>query len=394
MFSELNTETMAIQPCEMLSVSEADFQSLHDDKTCKSLLKKHLTREVFDELKDKKTRMGAGLLDVIKSGLDNHDSGIGIYAADAECYTTFAPLFNAVIEDYHGGFNPDRHVHPPTDFGNLSDFVNVDPEGKYVVSTRVRCGRSIAEFPMNPCMTEQNYRDMQSKVASVFQNVFNKDTNEASKEAGNEGIMTEFKGTFYPLEEMSKETEERLIKEHFLFKNGDRFLESAQALNFWPVGRGIYLNESKTFLVWVGEEDHLRIISMQQGGDLGAVYKRMVAGVQALEKAVPFSRDEKLGFLTFCPTNCGTTIRASVHIKLPLLSKDLTMFEAVAKAFNLQVRGSAGEHSEAVGGIYDVSNNRRLGLTEAQAVHEMQKGIQALIKIEKSLEAAQARASK
>ena len=55
-----------------------------------------------------------------------------------------------------------------------------------------------------------------------------------------------------------------------------RFLKAAGGYNDWPYGRGIYFNESKTFLVWINEEDHLRIISMQNGGDLGAVYKRLV----------------------------------------------------------------------------------------------------------------------
>lgn len=108
-------------------------------------------------------------------------------------------------------------------------------------------------------------------------------------------------------------------------------------------------------------------------------------GVRAIEAKVPFSRDERLGFLTFCPTNLGTTIRASVHIKLPKLAADHKKLVEVAGRYNLQVRGTSGEHTESVGGVYDISNKRRLGLTEYQAVREMQDGILELIKIEKSL---------
>lgn len=90
---------------------------------------------------------------------------------------------------------------------------------------------------------------------------------------------------------------------------------------FWPSGRGIYHNDNKTFLVWCNEEDHLRIISMQKGGDLGEVYRRLVTAVNDIEKRIPFSHNDRLGFLTFCPTNLGTTIRASVHIKVPKLAK-------------------------------------------------------------------------
>lgn len=102
-------------------------------------------------------------------------------------------------------------------------------------------------------------------------------------------------GKFYPLTNMPKDVQQRLIDDHFLFKEGDRFLEvtygqycetlkaaavrwygctvfqAANANRFWPTGRGIFHNDAKTFLVWVNEEDHLRVISMQMGGNVGEV---------------------------------------------------------------------------------------------------------------------------
>merc|ERR1711972_399716 len=134
----------------------------------------------------------------------------------------------------------------------------------------------------------------------------------------------------------------------------------------------------------VNEEDHLRIISMQMGGDLGEVYRRWVGAVNAIEKMVPFAHHDRLGFLTFCPTNLGTTVRASVHIKIPKLAADMDGLKALADKYNLQVRGTSGEHSEAVGGVYDISNKRRMGLTEYQAVKEMQDGVCEIIKREAS----------
>jgi len=88
----------------------------------------------------------------------------------------------------------------------------------------------------------------------------------------------------------------------------------------WLQGRGIYHNESKTFLVWVNEEDHLRIISMQEGSKVGEVLERLNRAIRSLEKQLTFARDDRLGWLTFCPTNLGSTVRASVHIKLPKLA--------------------------------------------------------------------------
>lgn len=349
-----------------LAKLEAGFKKLQDAKDCKSLLKKYLTQEVFDKLKTRKTGMGATLLDVIQSGVENLDSGVGLYAPDAEAYTLFADLFNPVIEDYHGGFKAtDRH--PPTDFGDLNTLVNVDPTNEYVVSTRVRCGRSLQGYPFNPCLTEAQYREMEEKVSATLRTL--------------EG---ELKGTYYPLTGMDKKTQQQLIDDHFLFKEGDRFLQAANACRYWPTGRGIYHNDAKTFLVWCNEEDHLRIISMQKGGDLKEVFGRLVKAVNVIEKKLPFSRDNRLGFLTFCPTNLGTTIRASVHIKVPKLAADKAKLDSTAAKYNLQVRGTRGEHTESEGGVYDISNKRRMGLTEYQAVKEMQDGILELIRLEKA----------
>lgn len=243
-----------------------------------------------------------------------------MYAPDADAYIVFSDLFDPIIEDYHGGFSKTA-THPKSDFGSLSAFVNLDPENKFIVSTRVRCGRSLKDYPFNPCLTEAQYVEMEKKVSAALS-----------------GLSGDLKGKYHPLAGMSKEVQQQLIDDHFLFKEGDRFLQSANACRFWPTGRGIFHNDKKSFLVWVNEEDHLRIISMEKGGDLKAIYGRMVAGVNAIEKKkLPFSRSDRLGFLTFCPTNLGTTIRASVHIQLPKLAANKAQLEATASKYNLQV---------------------------------------------------------
>lgn len=146
----------------------------------------------------------------------------------------------------------------------------------------------------------------------------------------------ELKGTYYPLTGMDEQTKEKLIADHFLFKEGDRFLKAANANRFWPNGRGIFHNEKKTFLVWVNEEDHLRIISMQNGGNVGEVLGRLIKGLNLVAAKAPFARHPRLGWLTFCPTNLGTTVRASVHIKLPKISaKD--DFKKICSEMKLQV---------------------------------------------------------
>lgn len=333
----------------------------------KSLLKKHLSREIFDKLKHKKTSFGSTLLDCIQSGIEHLDSSFGIYAADAEAYTVFADLFDPMIEDYHDGFGKDAK-HPPCDFGDVNSVPNLDRTGDFILTTRIRCARSLDGYPFNPLLTEPQYKEMEKKVEHILSD-----------------FDGELKGTFWSMSDMAKPVQEQLLEDHFLFQEEDRFMQSANARRFWPTGRAIYHNDNKTFLVWCNEEDHLRIISMTWGGDLGEVYRRFVYSVSEIEKRIPFTRDDRLGFLTFCPTNLGTTIRASVHIKLPKLALDYAKLVAIAGKYNLQVRGTTGEHTESIKGIYDISNKRRLGLTEFQVVKEMSDGIAELIKIEKSL---------
>uniref|UniRef100_A0A1I8AMB2 arginine kinase n=1 Tax=Steinernema glaseri TaxID=37863 RepID=A0A1I8AMB2_9BILA len=347
---------------------EEGFAKLQAAENCHSLLKKYLTKEVMDKLKDKKTSLGATLLDVIQSGVANLDSGVGVYAPDAESYTLFKDLFDPIIEDYHNGFGPEKK-QPATDLGEdkIAELADLDPEGKYINSTRIRCGRSLQGYPFNPCLTEANYLEMQGKVKKVFEEI--KDG--------------ELEGTYYPLDGMTKEVQNQLIQDHFLFKEGDRFLQEANACRYWPKGRGIYHNKDKTFLVWVNEEDHLRIISMQQGGNVGQVLGRLIKGAKAIQEQAPFSRDERLGWLTFCPSNLGTTVRASVHIKLPKTSARPD-FKKICDDLKLQIRGIHGEHSESAGGVYDISNKARLGLTEFEAVKQMYDGVKHLIELEKS----------
>lgn len=120
----------------VLEKLEAGFTKLSTSDS-KSLLKKHLTREIFDATKNLKTSFGSTLLDCIQSGVENLDSGFGIYAPDAEAYSLFKAIFDPMIEEYHGGFAKDAK-HPARDFGDVSTFGDVDPTGE---STFNCCGR-------------------------------------------------------------------------------------------------------------------------------------------------------------------------------------------------------------------------------------------------------------
>jgi len=120
-----------------------------------------------------------------------------------------------------------------------------------------------------------------------------------------------------------------------LFKEGDRFLKACGLNRDWPEGRGIFHNKEKTFLIWVNEEDQLRIISMQKGSDIGGVFERLSNAAGHLEMDSKFAHDPHLGYITSCPTNLGTALRASVHIKLPLLGKNMEEFNKIADQFDV-----------------------------------------------------------
>ncbi|MEA1916582.1 MAG: phosphagen kinase [Campylobacterota bacterium] len=335
-------------------------------KEHKSLMAKYLTKEVYDSLDGIKSANGFSIDDVINSGVKNPDSGIGAYAGDEESYAIFGTLFDKIIEEYHGFSKSDSHKSNlnPDDL----NAPNPDPQNRYIVSTRIRVGRNLDNMPLGPAISKAQRDEIEKVVSQTLSSL--------------DGSLA---GKYYPIAGMSEEDRASLISDHFLFKAGDRFLETAGLNRDWPYGRGIYHNDEKSFLVWVNEEDQLRVISMQQGGDIKEVFTRLTTAIGELEKKMKFSYNEHLGYITSCPTNLGTAMRASVHIALPKLAADMDAFKAITDKHHLQIRGIHGEHSQSEGGVYDISNRRRLGVTEVQCVQDMYDGVVALIKAEEAL---------
>lgn len=329
-----------------------------------SLLDKHLTPALYDALKARATANGVTIDKVIASGRENPDSSVGVYAGDEESYATFAALLDPVIADYHGfaadgvhrrDFDPAKLVMP-----------DLDPAGEYIVSTRVRVGRNLAGYPFAPAITREQRNEVERKVVAALKE-----------------LPEDLAGEYHSLMGMDEATRQRLVADHFLFKQGDRFLESAGANRDWPEGRGIFHSADKRFLVWVNEEDQLRIISMQQGGDLHQVFDRLARAVNAIEAKLPFATHPRYGCLSSCPTNLGTAMRASVHVRLPNLA-GRPEFKAACDEMKLSIRGVHGEHSESEGGVFDISNKQRLGISEVDAAMTMYRGVKRLIDMDRA----------
>lgn len=194
---------------------------------------------------------------------------------------------------------------------------------------------------------------------------------------------------------MTKKEEDDLQASGFLFQkpSPNNVLGVCGAARDWPHARGIFHNKDKTFLVWVNEEDHMRCISMQNGGNVKQVFQRWARAINSVEESLnkngyQYSHSEHLGYITACPSNVGTGLRASVMLKLPKLYKKLGVhdLEALADSMGLQARGGRGEHSPpGPNGEFDISNKGRVGSSEVELVQRMIDGCDKLIDMEDAL---------
>ncbi|CAE7938016.1 tck1 [Symbiodinium sp. KB8] len=195
---------------------------------------------------------------------------------------------------------------------------------------------------------------------------------------------------------MTEEQKTSLREDGFLFQRpNETGLVKAGAARNWPQGRGIYYNDTNTALCWCNEEDHCRIISMEDGGNVKSVFARFCQLSDALESSAKANGtklmfSDRLGFVGSCPTNLGTGLRASVMIRLPEFSKHPALLKAVCKKFKLQPRGSSGEHSQTVDAKWDISNKQRIGFTEVELVQKMIDGVSKVIALEQKLAAGEA----
>lgn len=193
---------------------------------------------------------------------------------------------------------------------------------------------------------------------------------------------------------MTDEEQDQLIEDHFLFdKPVSPLLLSSRMARDWPDARGIWHNDAKNFLVWVNEEDHLRVISMEKGGNMRGVFERFCQGLGQIESLMKesgkeFMWNEHLGYILTCPSNLGTGLRGGVHVKLPRLSQH-PRFDEILEKLRLQKRGTGGVDTASTDGTFDISNLDRLGFSEVQLVQKVVDGVKLLVDMEKKLMAGE-----
>jgi len=152
------------------------------------------------------------------------------------------------------------------------------------------------------------------------------------------------------------------------------------------VGSGLVLNRDETFCVMINEEDHLRMQALRPGLQLRQAWNAIDAFDTALEKKLDFAFDNELGYLTACPTNLGTGIRVSAMLHLPgcVLDEQINPIIQSVNKLGLAVRGLYGEGTEALGNVFQVSNQMTLGETETVIVERLEKVLAQIIEHEQN----------
>lgn len=214
-------------------------------------------------------------------------------------------------------------------------------ESRVILSSRVRLARNFADLPYRPKMTQQQADECIERVLNVL-----RDEPEQFR--------------YFPMRGISDSQKQAFVEDHRispdLFRSDDR-------------GAAL-ISEDGSTVIMVNEEDHLRIQAFCAGLSLEPAARSAFAVEEALERKLQFAFDSQWGYLTACPTNTGTGMRASVMLHLPYLTKGKNMGEVtqLAAKLGLTMRGMYGEGSEALGNVYQLSNQVTLGKTEDELI--------------------------
>lgn len=224
-----------------------------------------------------------------------------------------------------------------------------DLVGGNVVSSRIRLARNIRglEFPSHIKVTDERCVNLINSAYFASQGIFN--------------------ARLLPMSKLTKEQKKALIERHII---------SLNLANNDKNGAAIVEGDKKYGIsVMVNEEDHIREQCVTEGFDLAGAFERLHAYDVALIKNLPVAYDEQLGFLTACPTNLGTGMRASVMLFLPALKRAGAIEDALKTfktEFGLTIRGVFGEGSEAAYDMYQISNSRTLGVSEESIINQVE----------------------
>lgn len=319
-------------------------------------------------------------LKCLASGIANPDSEMGCYACRPSDYDDFKPFFSRAVARYHKVSTEARQVNDwrldGIDGLPEDGVLDIARLGLPPLSMRVRVGRNLADLPLPGGMDKADRVGLEQRMTAAFQRLI-----ETPGYGGRYHSLT----PGHP-DRIGDDDYRALVDAHIMFKNmaDDRYLAAAGIAADWPHGRGAYVSADRSVIVWVGEEDHLRIMCMKTGTVLNEVFDRLREALGLIENidGLSFALSADYGVVTSCPTNLGTGMRASLHIALPTLTAGGTDERAkdIARPLGLSVRGVGGEHTPVgADGTVDISPSARFHITEGEILAALYKGIEQLI---------------
>lgn len=229
------------------------------------------------------------------------------------------------------------------------------------MSTRIRLARNLKKYPF-PCkLGVKEKKEINKIVTDVLVN-------------GNSALSNRFK--IINLDKLNEIEAVSLVERHLVSPN---FISNKET------GRLLLLDD-ETVSIMLNEEDHIRIQVMKEGFDLSGSYDLADKIDSLLGENLSYAFNDKLGYLTQCPTNLGTGLRASVMLHLPALQKNgyINRISSDLSKLGLTLRGFYGEGTQAVGSIYQISNQVTLGLSEKDAINNLKNVTLQLIEQEKA----------
>ncbi|GAA4723415.1 protein arginine kinase [Brevibacillus fulvus] len=216
------------------------------------------------------------------------------------------------------------------------------PDSDIVVSTRLRIARNLSQLPFPLLATDSQAEEVVRKVSAAAKD-------EAMKNLADFELIT--------MEQISPLEKRVLVEKHLVSPNLAE--ESRKG--------AVLLNREESISIMINEEDHIRIQVLLPGFQLNEAWETGSKLDDLFEKHLNYAFDEKRGYLTSCPTNVGTGIRASVMLHLPALviTQQINRILQAINQVGLVVRGLYGEGSEALGNLFQLSNQVTLGLAES-----------------------------
>ena len=229
-----------------------------------------------------------------------------------------------------------------------------------VVSSRVRLARNYADIPFSAKETAVTAKQCEERTLSAFTTKDN-----------------DLPFTLYKMSELEDVDKYYLAEKHLISYDLIRKPDTGSA----------YIRSDHQVSIMINEEDHLRIQAISPGERLSASADSAYEAEDVLQSHVHFAFDTKLGYLTTCPTNVGTGMRASLMLHLPLLTsgKQMGSVNQTVVKLGLTIRGIHGEGSEALGNLYQISNQATLGRTETEILDSVISVGDKLIDMERDL---------